>query len=707
MADTAPTSLQRVARAAANATDPAELGAALTHAICDGIGADQVHRFEVAQDGTVGEGTVGQAEYSMALGGAPSGIARVVGTGRTLHSPDCRGDGTLRQEMVERFAVASALFVPVVCDREVRDVVIVVSHSPRTFTPGEIELVEGLADVAAAGLSRLDSERRQAARAAHDRALVRAARALNASLELEEVLRTLAREAVLAVGADCTCVFLGNARNGGVATAGHNVPDGWHGSTIRAGEGAVGQVLLTGATFMTNDEEAGPPGYRTLLAVPMAWNEQLKGVLSVAWKGLRRVEDEDRRTLEAIADLATVAYHNAETHDQAQRAARTDGLTGLLNHAAMQVRVREEIARAQRDGTPLSYVIVDLDDFKHVNDVRGHQAGDEVLRQVAEVLQAALRPYDQVARYGGDEFVLLLPGTDEAGARITAERVRDAIAEELIGACSLGVAQWHEPLDADALLEHADRALLVAKRTGKGRVAVANADVERELALLQAERGSPAAVQALAAAIEERDDYTHQHSQDVVHLARGVAMLLGLPADWAERIAHAALLHDVGKLAVPHEILHKRGPLSRDEWEVMAEHPVAGERILLRIPDLAAIAPVVRHEHEHWDGSGYPDGLKGRLIPIGSRIILACDAYHAMIVDRPYRAALSAGDAAAELRRGAGVQFDPDVVEALLDLLGHDPPAVPDRALGVRMPAAPGGKRASASRRSRKSAWGS
>jgi diguanylate cyclase (GGDEF)-like protein len=633
----------------------------------------------------------------MALHDGPSGVARVVATGASLHVPDARASSAIRTDLVERYDASSVLFVPVAHGGEVRRVAILLTHRPREFSATEIAEAETLANVAAAGFGRLEAEHRRSARAAHDHALVRAARALNMSLELEEVLRTLAREAAHAVGADITGVYLGNARDGGVATAGHNVPDDWHGLVLAPGEGAAGQVLVTGRAFVTNDYQrdvkpsghASLIGFRTALAVPMTWNDELKGALSVGWTTMRRVEDEDRRTLEAIADLATVACHNAETYEQVQVAARTDALTGLLNHGAMQVRVREEIARARRDGTPLSYVIIDLDDFKRVNDVRGHQAGDELLRQVAALLQHELRPYDQIARYGGDEFVLLLPGSDEATARAVAERVRDAMAGSLVGACSLGVAEWRDPLDADALLEQADRALLLAKRTGKGRVAVANADVERELAMLQAQRGSPAAVQALAAAIEERDNYTHEHSEEVVHLARGVAMILGLQAEQAERIAHAALLHDVGKLAVPNEILHKPGPLTPEEWEVMAEHPVAGERILLRIPDLAMIAPIVRHEHEHWDGSGYPDGLSGRLIPIGSRIILACDAYHAMITDRPYREALSPPEAAAQLRAGALAQFDPDVVEALLDLLGHNPPQVPDRARGVRMPAAP------------------
>jgi diguanylate cyclase (GGDEF)-like protein len=315
-------------------------------------------------------------------------------------------------------------------------------------------------------------------------------------------------------------------------------------------------------------------------------------------------------------------------------------------------------------------VIIDLDDFKRVNDIRGHQAGDELLRRVAGILQGELRPYDQVARYGGDEFVLLLPGSDEETATAVAERVREAVAGSVVGACSLGVAQWHEPLDADGLLEHADRALLLAKRTGKGRVAVANPDAEEELARLQREDGSPAAVQALAAAIDARDDYTHGHAEQVVKLATSVALLLGHPRETVERIGHAALLHDVGKLAIPYEILRKAGSLDDAEWHTMSQHPVIGEGILRRIPQLAPLAPIVRHEHEHWDGSGYPDGLAGAQIPIGSRIILACDAYVAMITRRPYRRALGRADAVAQLRARSGTQFDPTVVEALLDVLG-------------------------------------
>jgi HD-GYP domain-containing protein (c-di-GMP phosphodiesterase class II) len=165
--------------------------------------------------------------------------------------------------------------------------------------------------------------------------------------------------------------------------------------------------------------------------------------------------------------------------------------------------------------------------------------------------------------------------------------------------------------------------------------------------------------------------------------------MVGLTNDEVEKIAHAALLHDVGKLAIPAEILEKNGPLTREEWNVMAEHPVVGERILMRTKDLCGLAPIVRHEHEHWDGTGYPDGLQGHRIPLGSRIILPCDAYIAMTASRPYRPALTPDEAVAELRAGAGTKFDPEVIDALLDLLGHNAPSVPDRSRDVKLAVAP------------------
>jgi HD-GYP domain-containing protein (c-di-GMP phosphodiesterase class II) len=180
---------------------------------------------------------------------------------------------------------------------------------------------------------------------------------------------------------------------------------------------------------------------------------------------------------------------------------------------------------------------------------------------------------------------------------------------------------------------------------------------------------SRSAVSALAAAIDARDNYTHSHSRQVVHLAVETARLLGLSQGEIERVSDGALLHDVGKVAIPNEILFKPGPLTPEEWAVMREHPVIGERILRRTPELAAIAPMVRHEHERWDGGGYPDGLAGEAIPMGSRIILACDAYNAMITARPYRAPMSTADAMEELRRSAGTQFDPRVLDALLRVL--------------------------------------
>jgi HD-GYP domain-containing protein (c-di-GMP phosphodiesterase class II) len=181
-------------------------------------------------------------------------------------------------------------------------------------------------------------------------------------------------------------------------------------------------------------------------------------------------------------------------------------------------------------------------------------------------------------------------------------------------------------------------------------------------------------VRALLVALEARDKYTGEHSREVVRLACRVAERLGLGERAVRDVEQVALLHDVGKVGIPDAILQKQGPLDEVEWEVMRKHPIVGERIIAGIPGLSHLAPAMRAEHERWDGGGYPDGLAGEAIPIASRITLACDAFHAMTSERPYRPAMAAADACAELRRNAGTQFDPTVAEALLAELGEREP---------------------------------
>ncbi|MDP9377017.1 MAG: HD domain-containing protein [Actinomycetota bacterium] len=184
-----------------------------------------------------------------------------------------------------------------------------------------------------------------------------------------------------------------------------------------------------------------------------------------------------------------------------------------------------------------------------------------------------------------------------------------------------------------------------------------------------------AAVEALVVALEGRDNYTAEHSREVVGLAQETAERLGLDAEQIEEVAMVALLHDVGKVRVPDRVLNKPGPLDEAEWEAIRRHPVDGERIVRSVDSIARLAPAVRADHERWDGNGYPDGLFGEDIPIASRITLACDAFHAMISDRPYRRAIPRQAAIEELRRNAGTQFDPSVVEAVLRSLDSQTPS--------------------------------
>ncbi|MEA2412357.1 MAG: hypothetical protein QOC77_2918, partial [Thermoleophilaceae bacterium] len=210
------------------------------------------------------------------------------------------------------------------------------------------------------------------------------------------------------------------------------------------------------------------------------------------------------------------------------------------------------------------------------------------------------------------------------------------------------------------------QALAAAEGLSEGEHALVEVLREIEREKERAADGYRAVVRSLAAAIEARDGYTGGHSDAVQRLSMAVAIRLGLDREAIDEIRTVALLHDVGKIGIPDHVLHNPDPLSREEWAVMRQHPVIGERILEPLPGLSEVARAVRHEHERWDGTGYPDGLSGKDIPLAARVVLACDAYHALVSDRPYRGALPPDDALRELECCAGTQFDPDVIEALV-----------------------------------------
>jgi diguanylate cyclase (GGDEF)-like protein len=398
--------------------------------------------------------------------------------------------------------------------------------------------------------------------------------------------------------------------------------------------------------------------------------------------------------------LNTIAGAMAETYDRAT----IDRLTGVANRQSLLAALFAEVERAARYERSLSVAFVDIDHFKAVNDTYGHAFGDVVLRGVAQTIAANLRASDLIGRYGGEEFMLILTETGVEEGAVLTEKLRTLVQRQrytidgvdVAVTISIGIAGGvGTNLRMESLIRDADAAMYSAKALGRNQTYIfAEPDDDarvprapisaagRARAIEIGQQARDAATIALTSVLAPLPHYRGQPSPLIASIVVALARQLSLPDNEIDRLRIAALLHDVGKVAVPEEILEKPSALTSSEWRTVIQHPRIGQVILEQAAALKEAVPIILHHHERYAGHGYPFGLRGTEIPLGARIVAIADAYDAMVHDRPYKRAMSHDNAIAELRRHAGTQFDPELVELFCDLYADQAPE-PDATIAA------------------------
>lgn len=358
-----------------------------------------------------------------------------------------------------------------------------------------------------------------------------------------------------------------------------------------------------------------------------------------------------------------------------------DGLTGVFNHRYFHDALKEKIAISEKYNEPTAMIFVDIDYFKHYNDLYGHQKGDEVLRTIGSILKSSIRKGDIAARYGGEEFAIILPNTTEEEALSVADKIRSTIEKTKfygeenqpkgVLTASMGVSIYPDKAKSDIeLIKSADDALYRAKFFNKNRVEtytsildeLKNDIDEKDIELVTS-------IKTLISVINAKDRYTYGHSERVVLYSRLLAEKLKLSKADTDTLIYAAYMHDIGKINIAQDILMKKMPLTSEEWELLKEHPESGVEIIKPVKSLENMVPIILHHHEKYNGTGYPDGLKGEEIPYLSRVLTVVDSFDAMTSNRPYNQRKTYDEAIIELRKFSGSQFDTVIAEKFIEVI--------------------------------------
>jgi diguanylate cyclase (GGDEF)-like protein/putative nucleotidyltransferase with HDIG domain len=582
---------------------------------------------------------------------------------------------------------------------------------------GLLKILAGEIAVAIENARLFQQEQR---RASHLMILHEMTRKATAILDPHEMLATICRDLRESFGLDLARVETLDKEKEELVVEAYDgyVPD-VAGRRTKVGQGFAGLVAESHEPFLSGDVLASDkylpfhPGVRSGLYIPMKYRDELLGVLTMESLRPKAFSHQDMLTLRTLADELAVALKNALAYQVAQEQAITDSLTNLKTHRFFMEALDAEWRRSPRSGRPFSIIVLDLDGFKQVNERQGHLEGDKVLNAVARAIEARCRQSNVVARYGGDQFAVLMPDASAEQAEILAERLRVSLAADAYLSprnvtASLGIATFPvHGVTPEEIVRVAESGMYLAKHEKGNRVRVAGGSAEPPAAgweqhLLQAYLGvavkrmfstgpdvfnqylsrfeaatredNPSlmdTVTALAFTIDAKDHYTQGHSQSVSRLAAQIGQQLGLTKDELEEIRLAGILHDIGKIGVPESVLNKPSCLTPEEYELVKSHTTLGERILapLKVKAIEHIRKMVRSHHERVDGKGYPDGLLGEDIPLGARIITIADCYDTLISDRSYKKACPLQEAVEELQRGRGTQFDTKLLDAFLQSL--------------------------------------
>jgi diguanylate cyclase (GGDEF)-like protein len=529
------------------------------------------------------------------------------------------------------------------------------------------------------GRSRTSASRRVEELLDQQEALRELAVAVAEMRDPEVIYELVAREAAKVAGVDSGAVV--RFRVDGVA----EVVGSWHLGGTHVGsllplEGADGVSIVaqTGHTVRTNGSKPRNGNAISVsspsVAVPIRVRRELWGSLLVVAKPEEELLPDLEERLSIFADLAGLAITNADTSAHLLAQATSDPLTGLLNHRAFQLRVENEVSRAQRYERPLALILLDLDHFKNINDAYGHQAGDAALIQAASLLERGARGGDILGRIGGDEFALLLPETISEGACHIAQRVAAEFRSAPVGVAShltmsAGVCDLSEAKSSKELLSLADGALYWAKNQGRDNVVVYTPDVVVELSdtdradRLQRSQALTS-ILALARSIDAKDTPNEEHSERVAGFVRRLAEAAGWPAIPVAQLAEAARIHDVGKICIADYVLLKPGELTEAEYELVKAHAALGAQMAKEaLTDEQALW--IEQHHERYDGTGYPKGLAGKEISEGAGLLALADSWDVMTTTRSYSPAKSEADALAECVSLAGTQFSPSACKAL------------------------------------------